>query len=94
MAANTRLYSERGGISATPHDYIPVAKHDATADPSGPFRGFIMSDEGAVKLTTVDGVDRTFAIGTFKPGIPYGYGVGILRFWSTGTGAQTIYGIV
>jgi hypothetical protein len=92
--ANTRTYVDNDDTSSAPNDYVPVTKSDGVADPEGPFRGFIMSDTGAVKLTTMRGVDRTYVTGTFSAGVPYGFSEGIQRFWSTGSGTQTIYGIV
>lgn len=80
--------------SSAPSDYVPVTKHDVNPDPAGPFRGFIMDTVGAVKLTTSDGNTRTYASGTFAAGIAHGFTAGIERFWSTGTGSQTIYGVI
>ena len=75
-------------------DYIAVTKHNESADSAGPFIGFVMDAEGALKLTTSNGDTRTYATGTFKAGVAYGFGAGIQRVWSTGTGSQNVYGIV
>jgi hypothetical protein len=76
--------SARGfdSIMAPATDVIPVTKSDGTDDAAGPFRGLLMDA----------GQDRTIASGALAAGIIHP--IRFTRVWSTGTGSQTIYGIV
>lgn len=73
-------------------DIVAATQHDTNDDPNGPFRAFMLSAEGALKIRTLDGQDRTFASGIF--GTKTIYQIGVLRVWDTGTDAITVYGIV
>jgi hypothetical protein len=86
--------SARGfdSIMAPATDVIPVTKSDGTDDAAGPFRGLLMDAAGAIKLHMVNGQDRTIASGALAAGIIHP--IRFTRVWSTGTGSQTIYGIV
>lgn len=73
-------------------DRVAVTKHDDDADPAGPFRGFIMDAEGALKVTLVNGETRIYPSGLFAG--KQDYTLPIQRVWSTGTGSQNIFGLV
>jgi hypothetical protein len=73
-------------------DIVAVAKSDTVADPNGPFRGLVMDAVGAVKLTMASGQARTIPSGVLAAGVIHP--LRFSRVWSTGTGTQTIYGIV
>jgi hypothetical protein len=69
---------------------VAVTKHNSTADPSGPFRGFIIDGtSGAIKFTTVGGSDVTLSNCTVGTVYPFA----ISRVWDTGTVATNIYGL-
>lgn len=76
---------------APPTDIVAVTKHDATADPNGPFRGLVFKTVGDIKLTTADGNDRTIPSGVLAPGVLHL--IGFTRVWSTGTTAVDIWGV-
>lgn len=73
-------------------DLVAVTKSDSVPDPAGPFRAFRMDAEGAIKVTTAAGTDRTYPSGLFAAGEVVE--LQITRVWSTGTGSQNIYGYV
>jgi hypothetical protein len=72
-------------------DCVAATQHDSTVDPNGPFRGFILSAEGALKIQTLNDTTRTFASGIFAAQTIYE--IGFTRVWDTGTDAITVYGI-
>lgn len=72
-------------------DIIAITQHDETDDPAGPFRGFLLSATGAVKIRTAAGNDRTITSGHLLAGVIYP--IQIVRVFDTGTDAITVYGI-
>lgn len=80
MLVSGLLESFEGGAAAT--------LSDTTADPAGPFAGFMATTAGAVKVTTVRGqtVVLSAAVGIIVE-------VAIQRVWSTGTAAAGVVGL-
>lgn len=76
-------------LAVTYEDAVAVTKDDATADPAGPFAGFLCTAAGNVKVTTIRGtavVIPSMTVGQLVP-------LAISRVWSTGT-AGTVVGLV
>jgi hypothetical protein len=73
------------------YDVVPVTKSDTIADPNGPFRGFIITTAGTLKIQTAANNARTFASGELAAGVIHA--IRITRVWSTGT-AAVVVGVV
>lgn len=76
---------------ASGKDIVAVTKSDTVADLNGPFRGFVMDAAGAIKMHTPKGNDRVLPSGLLAANVVHW--IAFSRIWSTGTGAQNIYGI-
>lgn len=76
-------------ILATTYDGgAAVTQSDTTADPAGPFAGFIVQVAGLVKLTTVRGQTITVSAAV---GIPVP--IAVSRIWTSTTTATGISGL-
>lgn len=73
-------------------DALAVTQSDTADDPAGPFRGFILSAEGALKIRTANDEDRTYASGIFAAKTIYP--IAFKRVFDTGTDAITVIGLI
>lgn len=91
-ADDTYSLAAQDTVSAPGNDLVECTKSDATDDPAGPFRAFIMDAEGLLKVTTDAGTDREYPVGLFAAQTVYE--LRFTRIWSTGTGPQNVFGFV
>ena len=72
-------------------DMVAVTQSDATNDPNGPFRGIAFGGAGILKVTTMDGNDRTIPSGVLAAGQIHP--LRVKRVWSATTTATDIWGV-